>query len=101
MNRSDLRAHVINRDGACIAALLDPTHLCEDQWGVGHSPYDLSRLTLEHVREHPGGMRRDEPGWCVALCHRGNIDHILTRRDYRPLVLAYLRGIRKGWEMRP
>ena len=95
MNRSDLRALVINRDGGCLLAELDPIHECEDQWGRGHSPYDLSKLTLEHVREHPGGRRRDEPGWCVALCHRANIEHALTRKDMRAEVLAYLRGIRR------
>ena len=99
MTRSELRAIVINRESACLLALLDPTHLCEDQWGQGHSPYDLSRLTLEHVREHPGGMRRDDPGWCVATCHRGNVDHVATYESYRPLVLAYLRGIRKQMEL--
>ena len=95
MTRSELRAIVINRDGACLLALLDPTHLCEDQWGQGHSPYDLSRLTLEHVREHPGGMRRDDPGWCVALCHRANVEHTATRAQYRAQVLRYLSDIRR------
>lgn len=99
MNRADLRAFVITRDGACLLALLDPSHDCEGKWGDKHSPYDLSQLTLEHVREHPGGQRRDEPGWCVALCHRANVDHVATRKAYRPLVLAYLRGIRNGMNL--
>ena len=95
MNRSELRAIVINRDGGCLLARFDELHECEDQWGTRHSPYDLSRLTLEHVREHAGGMRRDDPGWCVALCHRANVEHTATRSQYRAQVLRYLEDIRR------
>ena len=95
MTRAELRQHVIAREGQCILAILDPTHECFDRWGMYHTPTDLDKLTLEHVREHPGGMRRDEPGWCVAMCFRGNDQHVGTRKEYRPLILAYLEGVRR------
>lgn len=96
MTRAELRAFVIARDGACLASLLDRTHQeCRDRWGDPHRPDDLRRLTLEHVREHPGGMRRDEPGWCVTLCHEANaVEHWGSTSEHRALLNAYLRGVR-------
>ena len=94
MNRSDLRALVIARDGGCILALIDRGHSCRDQWGEPHRPDQLDKLTLEHVREHPGGMRRDEPGWCVAMCHSGNVYHAGSTTEARRMINIYLLGVR-------
>lgn len=80
MNRSALREAVLSRDGGCVIAKLDLGHRCE------------GRLTLGHVREHPGGMRRDEPGWCIAQCHESNVRHDESRLASE--VRAYLMGVR-------
>lgn len=100
MTLSELRAKVLNRDGQCILAQFDDTHECADTWGTNHSPYDLDRLTLEHVREHPGGRRRDELGWCVAMCHRANIEHMGSTTEVRRRLNDYLMGVRAqmSWE---
>jgi len=96
-NRSELRALVIARDGGCILALLYPRfHQCRDRWGEPHLPDDLRKLTLEHVREHPGGMRRDDPGWCVAMCATANTEHAGSTTEPRRLINAYLAGVRAG-----
>jgi hypothetical protein len=89
-----LREAVIRRDRACLLWLLDATHQCRDQWGEPHQPTALDRLTLEHVREHPGGQRRDSEGWCVAMCHVGNIEHAGSTTETRRRLNDYLLGIR-------
>lgn len=94
MTTAELRVRVIVRDGACILSLLDRSHSCRDQWGDPHRPDDIAKLTLEHVREHPGGMRRDDPGWCVAMCAEANIEHAGSATEARRLINAYLRGVR-------
>lgn len=75
MKMAELRSEVIYRDGACVASLLDRSHECRDRWGRPHRPDELDSLTLGHVREEPGGMRRDEPGWCIAQCWASNAEH--------------------------
>ena len=99
MNRSDLRRLVLMRDQACVLALIDPTHECADRWGYAHLHTDVQKLTLGHIKEHPGGMRRDDPGWCIAQCARSNELHEETTKAHRGLVLAYLRGYRAGLEL--
>ena len=95
MTRSELRRMVIARDQGCILALVaNRSHQCRDQWGDPHQPDQLDKLTLEHVREHPGGMRRDEPGWCVAMCAEANIEHRGSTTEARRLINAYLAGVR-------
>lgn len=87
-----LRALVIARDRQCIPALLDPTHECRDAWGAPHMPDDMSRLTLGHVRQHAGGMRRDHAGWCIAQCFVSNLEH--WESSHADLARAYLAGVR-------
>jgi len=91
MSLSALRKAVIARDRGCVIAALDRGHRCADRQGP-HLPTDLDRLTLGHVREHPGGQRRDVEGWCIAQCWQSNIDHDESRlaSDVR----AYLAGVR-------
>lgn len=82
---SGLRGYVLERDGDCVIAKLDKGHRCQ-----GH-------LTLGHVREEPGGKRRDEPGWCIAQCLRSNELHDESRLASE--VRAYLAGVRAESEM--
>lgn len=89
----ELRANVLFRDGRCVASLLDGHHICADRWGEEHRPDDLDRLTLEHVREHPGGMRRDEPGWCLTLCFAANMAHWSSANPVA--ARSYLAGVRR------
>ena len=95
MTLSDLREDVILRDRQCVLALLT-RHMCRDRWGFAHLPTDLDRLTLGHVREHPGGKRRDDEGWAIAQCGRSNDQH--EESANAELVRAYLAGVRAGLE---
>ena len=80
MTLAELRRVVLERDGGCVISKLDLGHRC------------VGRLTLGHVREHPGGKRRDEPGWCIAQCAMSNLLHDESRLASE--VRAYLLGIR-------
>ena len=93
MNLRDLRVEVLTRDKGCVIEWLIH-HRCADRWGTEHEPDDLARLELGHVREHPGGMRRNEPGWTIAQCGRSNSDH--EESANAALVRAYLKGVRAG-----
>ncbi len=89
-----LRAQVLASDGACVQALLDATHICRNKYGDIHPPDELEQLTLGHVREHPGGKRRDERGWCLAQCWQSNMLH--WESAHAELARAYLMGVRAG-----
>lgn len=93
MKLSDLRRVVIARDGRCVISEIDAGHRCADGFGNHHEPDDLPSLTLGHVREHPGGKRRDEPGWCIAQCAASNLAHDESRLASE--VRAYLVAMRK------
>ena len=94
MSLSELRRLVIERDRCCVVWLVaDRSHICRDRWGEAHPADDMERLTLEHVREHAGGRRRDEAGWCVAVCFSANVwTHEASQ--YRHDLRAYLAGVR-------
>jgi hypothetical protein len=83
--------YVLDRDRYCIAALLDGSHVCRDQWGARQLPTE--RLTVEHVREDAGGARYDDPEHLVAMCHSGNA-HEHWGSANRDLCRAYLAGVR-------
>ncbi len=52
------RRAIINRDGVCFMHTVDPQHhVCKDQWGELHSPYDKNKLTVDHFHLHAGGTR--------------------------------------------
>lgn len=91
MSLSGLRGAVIARDRGCVIALLDRGHRCADRHGR-HLSTDLDKLTLGHVREHPGGQRRDDEGWCIAQCWQSNSVHDESRLAAE--VRAYLAGVR-------
>lgn len=89
-----IRAFVIFRDGVCIAALLDRSHQCRDAWGEPHDPRDLSKLTLEHVKDEPMMGRRapSDEAHMVAMCHGGNAVELWGSAN-RDLCRAYLVGV--------
>ena len=91
---AELRRRVMARDRRCVLAQLSKLHQCRDTWGNAHLPSETERLTIEHVREHPGGKRRDEYGWLVAMCARANEQHEGSTTENRALLNAYLLGIR-------
>ena len=71
-----MREAILRRDGECLAHKLDPDHVCRDSWGNPHSPYDLNRLTLEHVHDGYGrmGLRaKSDARHLVALCGATNV----------------------------
>lgn len=89
------RDYILVRDGRCLAALLDKSHWCRDQWGASHRPDHVESLTIEHVRTDPGGARRDDPLHLVAMCWQGNVvDHWGSSTENRALLNAYLAGCR-------
>jgi hypothetical protein len=44
----DLHRKIVQRDG-CLMARFDRSHQCRDRWGNPHGPWDLDKLTVEHV----------------------------------------------------
>lgn len=63
---------VIERDlriaGGCVPAYLGAPGDCRNRWGIVVLPYAREALTLGHVREHSGGIRRSIPRWLVTAC---------------------------------
>lgn len=91
----ELHDHVLRRDGCCVISFMDRSHTCRDRWGEEHDPTVLGRLTLEHVRTDPGGMRRHDPGHIVAMCWHANVvEHWGSTTEHRLALNIYLRGIR-------
>lgn len=70
-----LREAVLRRDGRCVAAILDRSHECRDQWGTPHDPRALGKLTLEHVKEalRMGKRAESDEAHLVALCYGANV----------------------------
>ena len=90
---SGTHAYVLHRDRQCVAALLDGSHRCRDKWGNEHSSGETALLTVEHVRDHAGGTRHDDPEHLIALCHHANaFEHWGSAN--RDLCRAYLFGVR-------
>jgi len=74
---------------------MDHAHVCRDQWGGLHAANDLSKLTLDHVHDIPGGIRGkrapSDEQHLVAMCGKGNIDG--PSRYVRQAQREYLRGL--------
>lgn len=71
-----LHRAVVQRDGVCVASRFDPAHVCADQWGRPHAPWDLEKLTVDHVHLDGGTMGKraeDDMGHLVAMCAAANI----------------------------
>ena len=87
-----IREAVLLRDGGCVASILDPTHLCQDEWGWRIGPDYLDGMTLDHVQEIYGrmGVRApSDPAHLVTLCWGA---HLLTHwaTSHRPELREYL-----------
>lgn len=82
-------AEVLARDlrvaGGCVMKFLGAPGECRNKWGEIHPPH--LQLTMGHVREHAGGMRRSEVRWLVAGCwfhgvQGWELGHTQELRDY-------------------
>lgn len=93
----ELHAYILVRDQMCIAARYDPAHVCMTRFRQRHAPTDLSKLTLDHVKDHAAmgpraksdkyhlvaacGWANNE-GWCSA--NRGKEREYLAEKEPRP-----------------
>lgn len=84
-------AEVFERDlriaGGCVPRYLGAPGDCRDRWGNVVFPHAREALTLNHVREHEGGMRRSVPRWLNAGCWFHNVQgwelaHVEELREY-------------------
>ena len=85
---------IVQRDRQCFAHRIDPRHQCRDEWGDPHSPYDLVKLTVEHINDGGAIMGKrapDDPAHLVALCGDANVGG--PSRELRWAARDYLRGI--------
>lgn len=91
----NLHAFVLNRDGACVPYLLGWPHDCQTRFGQSHSPYHLSMLTLEHVKDELGMSIRaeDDPQHLVACC--GMLNDQVPSALLRELLRAYLERVER------
>ena len=71
----ETRQLVLVRDGMCFLFRMDRGHACRDAYGNPHSPFDLLKMTLDHVKDHPRmGLRApSDMRHLVAMCHAGNV----------------------------
>ena len=90
----EVREAVLRRDVGCVLATLDPQHhVCRDAWGNPHLPFDLSKLTLEHVKDElmMGKRAPSDPQHLVALCAHANIG--VPSKAQRAMLRQYLREV--------
>lgn len=92
-----VRAEVIERDlrvaGGCVAPHLDAfAGLCRDRWGTPVLPYARAALTVDHIREEPGGQRRSEARWLATVCWGHHVNGGWSTA-HRPELRDYLRRI--------
>lgn len=72
----DVFARVLARDHGCVAAQIDPEHVCRDAFGGRHDWDNVRRLTYEHVHCQYGMMgdrAPSRPDHGLILCHAGNL----------------------------
>lgn len=84
---------VMERDGMCVLAKLEPGHECRTVFGTPHAPDAIHLLTFEHVKEHLAlGIRKvDDVRWAVALC--GYANNRPPTKVQRALIREYLAGL--------
>lgn len=87
---SEVREAVLARDRMCFLYRLDPLHTCKDAFGDPHSPFDRSKLTLDHVKRRLRMGRRapSTPAHLMAMCAAGNVG--VPSKDVRNLQRLYL-----------
>lgn len=84
----DLHRRIRQRDGGCVAAVLDDRHVCRDAFGNRHRWDALDLLTVDHVKDEPrmGVRAPSDPEHLVAMCHWGNLywasSHRTPLREY-------------------
>jgi hypothetical protein len=88
-----VREFVMRRDRECFLAKVEPGHICRDLWGVPHAPDDLSKLSLEHVKDQPrmGVRAPSDAAHMLALCAYSNV--AVPNRSQRNAMRAYLAGV--------
>lgn len=82
---------MLRRDGICVAWRLASRglirHACRDAAGRPQLPDH--ELTMEHVKDEPGGPRIHDRWHMVACCHFGNVlEHVASA--HAPLFRAHL-----------
>jgi hypothetical protein len=95
------REEVYQRDGGCIAPLVDDTagqcrtrwgEVRPRDWGITHPRNRAVFFTLDHVPRQLGATRISRPRWMVTLCWgHGVISHWETA--HRQLERDYLEDI--------
>jgi len=88
-----VRDGVLWRDRMCVAAKLDPKHVCRDVWGRAHAATALEKMTLDHVQEGYGrmGVRApSDPEHLVTLCYSSHVASGWAT-SHRPQLREYLR----------
>ena len=90
---AEVRELVLRRDAMCFLYRVDDKHYCHDAWGNPHSPFDMGRLTLDHVKDAPrmGKRAPSDPAHLVAMCHAANVG--VPSKAVRELERIYLRDI--------
>ena len=91
---SSLREAVLKRDKLCfLARISEPDHVCRDQWGEMHSPFDLAKMTLDHVnlQSTRGKRAPDDLQHLVAMCAEANIAN--PSAEVRAKQREYLAGL--------
>jgi hypothetical protein len=71
----EVREEVLRRDRRCFLSRIEPSHQCRDAWGTPHSPFDLDRCTLDHVKREARMGRRapSDPAHLLAMCASANV----------------------------
>jgi hypothetical protein len=89
----EVREAVLRRDGMCVLAKLERAHWCRDAWGTYHDAADLSKLSLEHVKDELAMGKRapSDPQHLVALCAHANIG--VPSKAQRAMLRQYLREV--------
>lgn len=90
---TEVRAAVMRRDRRCFVTRVDPDHVCRDEWGYPHPSDDLSRLTLDHVKDAPrmGKRAPSDVRHLVLMCHSANVG--VPSKAIREAERAYLREL--------
>lgn len=90
---TEVRAYVLARDRGCVAAKVEPAHVCRDMFGYPHAPTDLARLTLEHVKDQLAMGRRapSDPAHLLALCYGTNVG--VPSKELRAAFRSYLKAV--------